>query len=470
MLERFFKLKENGTTVRTEIIAGITTFVTMAYIIFVNPNILSLTSMDKGAVFVATVLAAVIGTLVMGLVANVPYAQAPGMGLNAFFTFTVCFGMGFSWQQALGIVFICGIINILITVTQVRKMIIKSIPESLQYAISGGIGLFIAYIGVKQAHFLNFTVEVPNLVSPKVGEAITGAGVVAKDVIPAIVNFKDPVSQLALIGLAITVVLMLLRVKGSILIGIIATTMIGMLTGVTPELHMTAKDMVPPSLEPTLFKLDIFGLFTDPSRIPLVLTTILAFSLSDTFDTIGTFLGTGRKSGIFDNKDEKALFEGKGFSSRLDKALFADATATSVGALLGTSNTTTYVESAAGIGAGGKTGLTSVVTAVLFLATLFLAPIAGIVPSAATAPALIVVGILMMESVAKIKWGEFEEAVSAFFTVVIMPFTFSIANGVAAGFIFYVITKIAKGKAKEVHPIMYVVAALFVVNFVIGAL
>lgn len=464
-MEKFFKLKENGTNVRTEFIAGLTTFITMAYIIFVNPNILSATGMDKGAVFVATIIAAAIGTLVMGLYANVPFAQAPGMGLNAFFAFTVCMGMGYKWEQALGIVFICGLVNILITVTRVRKMIINAIPESLQYAISGGIGLFIAYIGVKSAHFLDFTSEAYNITAN-----IPNVKVVAKDVIPAIANFKDPVSQLAIIGLVIIVVLMLLKVKGAILIGIVATTIVGIPLGVTQPIDFSTASFMPPSIAPTFFKLDILGLFNDTSKLPQVLMVILAFSLADTFDTIGTFLGTGRKAGIMDEKDEKALHEGKGISTKLDRALIADATATSVGALLGTSNTTTYIESAAGISAGGRTGLTSVVTAALFILCLFISPLAGVVPAAATAPALIVVGILMMESIAKVKWSEFEDAVAAFFTAVVMPFTYSIANGVAVGFIFYVITKIAKGKANQVHPIMYIVTLLFVINFIIGAL
>ncbi|MFZ5986979.1 MAG: NCS2 family permease [Bacillota bacterium] len=462
-MERFFKLKEHGTSVRTEFIAGLTTFVTMAYIIFVNPAILGLTGMEKGAVFVATILAAVIGTLIMGLAANVPYAQAPGMGLNAFFTYTVCFSLGFPWQQALGIVFICGVINILITVTRVRKMLINAIPESLQYAISGGIGLFIAYIGIKQAHFLDFTAEPGNFIT------LPGGSVVARDVIPALVNFTDPVTQLALIGLVITVVLMLLDVRGSILLGIVSTTVIGLFMGITPWPDLSPQNFLPPSIGDTFFKLDIAGLFTDPSKIFLVLVTILAFSLSDTFDTIGTFLGTGRKTGIFDAKDEESLHKGRGFRSKLDRALFADATATSIGALLGTSNTTTYVESAAGISAGGKTGLTSVFTAAFFVLALFLSPFAGMVTAAATAPALIVVGVLMMESIAKVKWSEFEEAASAFFTAVIMPFTFSISHGVAAGFIFYVITKIIRGKAEQVHPILYIVTLLFIANFVFGA-
>ncbi len=342
-------------------------------------------------------------------------------------------------------VFICGIINIIITATQIRKMIIKAIPKSLQYAIGGGIGLFIAYIGFINAGFIEF-----------------GA-------VPALVNFTDVNAQLALIGLLIIAILMILKIKGSILIGIIITTLIGIPMGVT-NLNFAASQYNIADVSQTFFALDIGGLFADPGKIFLVLTTILAFSLSDTFDTIGTFIGTGRKSGIFDDKDEAELFQGKGFKSKMDKALFADATATSIGALLGTSNTTTYVESAAGIGVGGKTGLTSVFTAALFLIALVFAPVAGIVPGAATAPALIIVGILMMESFAKIAWGDFDEALPAFFTAVVMPFSYSISNGIAAGFIFYVILKMSKGKFKEVHPIMYIVSILFIANFIISAL
>jgi len=444
-LEKQFQLKENGTNVRTEFIAGVTTFFTMAYIIFVNPSILGETGMPAGGVYVATILAAVIATLIMGLFANVPYAQAPGMGLNAFFTYTVCFGMGFTWQQALAMVFICGIINIIITATQIRKMIIKAIPKTLQYAIGGGIGLFIAYIGFINAGFIEF------------GD------------VPALANFTDANAQLALIGLVITAALMILKVKGAILIGIVLTTIIGIPMGVT-SLDFSASQFNISDVSQTFLALDIGGLFADPEKIFLVLTTILAFSLSDTFDTIGTFIGTGRKSGIFDDKDEADLFQSKGFKSKMDKALFADATATSIGSLLGTSNTTTYVESAAGIEAGGRTGLTSVFTAVLFLIALVFAPVAGIVPGAATAPALIIVGILMMDSFGKIEWGNFDEALPAFFTAVVMPFSYSISNGIAAGFIFYVVSKMFKGKFKEVHPIMYIVTVLFIANFIISAI
>ncbi len=463
-LDSFFKLKENGTNVKTEVFAGLTTFLTMAYIIFVNPSILSQTGMDGGAVFVATILAATIGTFVMGLVANVPFAVAPGMGLNAFFTFTVVFGLGFTWQQALAMVFICGLINILITVTNIRKMIIDAIPVSLQYAISGGIGMFIAYIGVKEAHFLQFTAEEPNLIVP------LGKGGVFKDVIPAIVNFQDPIAQVALIGLVITIILMVLKVKSAILIGILATTIVALPFNVTSLPDLSTVSFKIPSLSPTFFQLDIAGLFADPGKIFIAITTIFAFSLTDTFDTIGTFLGTGRKAGIFDAKDEESLRSGKGFSSKLDKALFADSTATSIGALLGTSNTTTYVESAAGIGQGGKTGLTAVTVGILFLLSLFIAPIAGMVPAAATAPALILVGVLMADGLGKIEWDDITIAIPAFLTVALMPFTYSITTGVAGGFIFYCLAKIVTRKAKDVSMILYIVTGLFILSYVINAI
>lgn len=463
-MDRFFKLKENGTNVKTEVLAGTTTFLTMAYIIFVNPSMLAQTGMNEGAVFVATILAAAIGTFVMAFVANVPFAQAPGMGLNAFFTFTVVFGMGFTWEQALGMVFICGIVNIIITVTNIRKMIIKAIPESLQYAISGGIGLFIAYVGVKSAHFINFTADAVDKI-----EAI-GEGGLFGDVVPAIVDFKNPAAQLALIGLVITVVLMLMKVKSAILIGILATTIIGLFNGVTSVPDLSGLDFSIPSLKPTLFKLDIPGIFSNPEKTFVAITTIFAFFLTDTFDTIGTFLGTGRKSGIFDKADEESVEKGSGMSSKLEKALFADATATSIGALLGTSNTTTYVESAAGISQGGRTGLTSMVTGILFLLCLFIAPIAGMVPEAATAPALIVVGVLMAESLMKIDWTDISIAIPAFLTVSFMPFTYSITTGVAAGFIFYCIGKLVKKEGKDIHPILYIVTLLFIASYVLNAL
>lgn len=361
-------------------------------------------------------------------------------------------------------VFICGIINIIITTTKIRKMIIQAIPRSLQYAISGGIGLFIAFIGIKQAHFLTFTGEAANQIASSDGSTIFNS------VNLAMTDFTDKVALLALIGLVITIVLMLINFKGAILLGILLTTVIGIFMGVTEVPDFSQMSFGVPSIAPTFFKLDFAGLFSDPTKIFLVFTTVFAFSLSDTFDTIGTFLGTGRKAGIFDDNDEKLFESENNFSSKLERALFADATATSIGALFGTSNTTTYVESAAGIGQGGRTGLTSVTVAGLFLISLFFAPIMGMVPSAATAPALIVVGILMMESFKNIDWSDFEVAMPAFFVVTFMPFTGSISNGVAAGFIAYCIAKVVKKEAKEVHPIMYIVSGLFLLNFIISAL
>lgn len=484
-MEKFFKLKENGTKVSTEVIAGLTTFFAMAYILFVNPEILSKTGMPSQAVFLATIIASAIGTLVMGLFANVPYAQAPGMGLNAFFTFTVCSGLGFKWQQALAMVFICGIINILITVTKVRKLIIKSIPASLQNAISGGIGIFVAYIGIKNANFLQFTSDSGTLVSindtafsatgsyEKVYSVVTGGGIV-----PALVNFNNPSVLLALFGLILIVVLLVLKVRGAILISIIATTIVGIPFGIV---DLSSANVSFATLGSSFTDLGTtfgaaFGkdglqsLFSDGSKIPLVIMTIFAFSLSDTFDTIGTFIGTGRRSGIFSDADMKSLETDSGFKTKMDKALFADAIATSIGAVFGTSNTTTYVESTAGIGAGGRTGLTSVVTAILFLASVVLAPVVGVVPSAATAPALIAVGVMMMGSFKDIEWTDFEEAVPAFFAAVFMALCYSISYGIAGGFIFYCIVKTVRGKFKEIHPILLVSAILFIINFIVMAI
>jgi len=450
-MNNFFKLEENHTTVKTEIIAGITTFVTMAYIIFVNPQTLAQAGMDQGAVFVATILSAVIGTLIMAFVANVPFAQAAGMGLNTFFTYTVVIGNKLTWQQGLACVFICGIINILITATKLRTMIINAIPESLQNAIGAGIGLFIAFIGFINAGII------------QQGGAFIQIG-----------DLRQPGPLLAIIGLVITVILVAKNVTGAILIGILSTTVIGILGKVIFKIDfpvflpeswsLSSFVSAPPSLKPTFLQLDIPGLFSSSLGITSIIAIIVSFSFVDTFDTIGTFIGASAKTGMFDEKNDPPKGNGR-FSRKIDKALFADATATSIGALLGTSNVTTYVESSAGISAGGRTGLTSVVTAICFLLTLFLAPIVGIVPGQATAPALIVVGILMMSSVTKINFDEFEEAAPAFLTITLMPFTYSIADGIAAGFIFYVIVKLVKGKFKDVHPIMAVLAFLFVLKF-----
>ena len=462
-MNKLFKLKENGTTVSTEIMAGLTTFFAMSYIIVVNPGILAQSGMEWGAVFLATIISAIVGTLVMGLVANVPYAQAPGMGLNAFFVYTVCFGLGFSWKQALSMVFICGLLNILITVTKIRKYIIKAIPLSLQHAIGGGIGIFVAYIGFLNIDFVGFTGASVDLTSP--------TGVNTSGIVPELAKFSSPSLWVFLIGLVLTIVLLVLKVKGAILIGIAATTLVGIPFGVTTvgnTISFTEACAQLPSTFLAIFDSDgLVSLFTDMAKLPLVLITIFSFSISDTFDTIGTFIGTGRRSGIFSEEDEKAMETSVGFKSKMDKALFADATATSIGALFGTSNTTTFVESAAGIGAGGRTGLTSVVVAICFALSAFFASFVSAVPSAATAPALVVVGIMMMASFKEIDWNEFEEAVPAFFAGIFMALCYSISYGIAMGFIFYVIVKLCKGKAKEINPILWVCTAMFVLNFVL---
>lgn len=445
-----FKLKENGTNVSTEVIAGLTTFFAMAYIIAVNPNTLSQAGMEWGAVFLATIISAVIGTLIMGLVANVPYAQAPGMGLNAFFVYTVCFGFGFTWQQALSMVFICGIFNILITVTKIRKYIIKAIPRSLQHAISGGIGIFIAYIGLVDGGMIKF------------------------GVVPSLANLNTKPIWVFLFGLILICILLILKVKGAILIGIAVSTIISIPLGVasvaeTVSFVDACKSL--PSTFGVIFTSEGLGsLFNDSSKILIVLTTIFAFSLSDTFDTIGTFIGTGRRTGIFSEEDEKAMDDSSGFKSKMDKALFADATATSIGAIIGTSNTTTYVESAAGIAAGGRTGLTSVVVAVCFAISAFFASFVSAIPMAATAPALVIVGIMMMSSFKEIDWEDLAEAIPAFFAGVFMALCYSISYGIGAGFIFYCIVKIFKKQTKDISVILWICTAAFILNFVLQAI
>ena len=449
-MEHFFKLKENGTTVSTEITAGLTTFFTMAYIIIVNPTLLSQAGMEWGAVFLATIIASIIGTLIMGLVANVPYAQAPGMGMNAFFVYTVCFNLGFTWQQALSMVFICGLINLLITVTKLRKSIIGAIPPSLQNAIGGGIGVFVAYLGLLNVGMITF-----------------------ESGVPAIATLNEPVLWLFLFGLVLTIVLLVCNVKGAILIGIVVSAVVGIPMGVTTTSDTVSFSEACAAL-PTTF-LAIFtpegfpSLFADAARLPLAIITIFAFSISDTFDTIGTFIGTGRRAGIFSEEDEKAMENQPGFKSKMDRALFADATATSIGALFGTSNTTTFVESASGIGAGGRTGLTSVVVAICFAVSAFLASFVSAIPMAATAPALVVVGVMMLSAFKEINWEDFSEAVPAFFAGLFMALCYSISYGIAFGFISYCVVRICRREAGKVHPIIWAASILFILNFVLLA-
>lgn len=433
MLEKLFHLRKHGTNVKTEIMAGITTFIAMSYIIFVNAGMLAETGMNFTAVMVGTCLAAAIGTLLTAFMANVPFAQASGMGLNAFFTYTLCGQMGYTWQQSLAIVLLSGILFLLIAISPLRSKIIAAIPNSLKAAISVGIGLFITLIGLFNAGIIE----------------TTGAGLLG-------LNLGGSSQILAVIGLVIILGLMLLKVKGAMLFGIIATTAIGLLMGVAklPETVLLS-DI---SLAPVFFKFD-FNLLT-LGIIPL-LTTILSFTLVDMFDTIGTLVGT---AGNVDMLDEKGNLPGG------DRAIIADAIATCAGACLGTSTVTTYVESATGIEQGGRTGLTSLTTGLLFLLAIFLAPIAGIVPVAATAPALIVVGILMMGSVVKVDWKNLEVAIPAFLTIIMMPFAYSISDGIGFGFISYVLIKLVLRKWREVPLLMWILAGLFVAKYLVNFL
>lgn len=465
-MEKFFKLKENGTTASTEILAGLTTFFAMAYIVAVNPNVLGQAGMPWGAVFLATIIASIIGTLIMGLFANVPYALAPGVGLNAFFTFTVVKGLGFTWQQAMSMVFICGLINIIITATKLRKLIIQSIPPMLQHAISGGIGIFIAYIGLVDIGIIKFTPDKTSAAGANIGLA----------------RLDTSSLCLFLIGLFLCIVLTVIKLpgkwavvnKGAFIIAMLATTLIGIPMGVTTMSHsvnlMQAVHQLPQTFMVIFTPAGFPSLFAgNAARIPLALVTIFAFSLSDIFDTIGTFIGTGRQAGIFSQQDEDAMEKGTGFSSKMDKAMFADSTATAIGSLIGTSNTTTFVESAAGIAAGGRTGLTSVVVSLCFLVSAILSPVVSAIPTAATAPVLVLVGCMMMSSFGEIDWTDLSVAIPAFFSSIFMALSYSISYGIAAGFVTYCITKVVKREAREVHPIVWGVAFLFILDLTLQA-
>ncbi|MGV3353769.1 NCS2 family permease [Streptococcus orisratti] len=468
-MEKFFKLEKHGTDVRTEVTAGLTTFFAMSYILFVNPSMLAQTGMPAQGVFLATIIGAVVGTLMMAFYANLPYAQAPGMGLNAFFTYTVVFALGYTWQEALAMVFICGVISLIITVTKVRKMIIESIPATLKSAISAGIGIFLAYVGIKNAGFLKFSVDPGTYTVAGKGAAKGLASITANSsATPGLVAFNNPGVILALIGLLITIVFIIKGIRGGVILSIAATTVIGIFMGVV---DLGSVNWAATNLFASFGDLkSIFGvalgsqglgsLFADVSRIPGVLMAILAFSLTDIFDTIGTLIGTGEKVGIIattgDNHESKAL----------DKALYSDLIATTVGAVAGTSNVTTYVESATGIGAGGRTGLTALVVAVLFAISSFFSPLVSIVPTQATAPILIIVGVMMLSNLKNITWDDMAEAVPAFFTSIFMGFTYSITYGIAAGFLTYTVVKIVKGQAKDVHAILWILDILFILNFI----
>ena len=472
-LYKLFKLKENGTTVRTEILAGLTTFFAMSYILFVNPAMLSQTGMPAQGVFLATIIGAVAGTLMMAFYANLPYAQAPGMGLNAFFTFTVVFSLGYTWQEALGMVFICGIISLIITLTKIRKTIIESIPGSLRAAISAGIGVFLAYVGIKNAGLLKFSIDPGTYtVAGESVEKAQSAITANSSATPGLVAFNDPAVLVALVGLAITVFFVVKGIKGGVILSIFATTVVAISVGLV---NLSLIDLSQNNLGTAFKELgEIFGvaigpkglgaLFTDTARLPQTFMAILAFSLTDIFDTIGTLIGTGEKVGIVASSGENHE------SERLDKALYSDLIGTSIGAIAGTSNVTTYVESAAGIGAGGRTGLTALVVAICFAISSFFSPLLAIVPTVATAPILIVVGIMMLGSLKNIEWDDLTEAIPAFFTSIFMGFSYSITHGIAAGFIMYALVKTVKGQAKEVHTMIWILDALFILNFVSLAL
>lgn len=425
-LERFFKLSERGTNVRTELMAGFTTFMTMAYILVVNPLILKDAGMDFGAVFTATALSAVIATVIMALYANLPFALAPGMGLNAFFAYTVVLTMGYSWQMALTAVFIEGLIFIALTFLNVREAIVNCIPMNIKYAISVGIGLFIAFIGLKNAGII--------VDSPATFVTVGDIGA--------------PAALVALFGVLITGWMLAKDIKGALLIGIFASTILGAFNGVTNLAGFDASQLFQiPSLAPIAFKLDFSQVFSFEFA-----TVLLTFLFIDMFDTVGTLIGVSSKAGMLDDK---------GRLPAVNQALLADAVGTTCGALLGTSTVTTYVESAAGVAEGGRTGLTALTAAGFFAVSLLLAPVFLLVPGAATAPALIIVGLFMMSPVKNIDLEDFTEAIPAFFTIVMMPLTYSIAEGIVFGVVTYVILKGLSGRSKEVTFTTWVIAALF---------
>ncbi|WP_186275714.1 NCS2 family permease [Burkholderia gladioli] len=424
-IKRYFGFQEAGTDLRTELLAGVTTFLTMAYIIFVNPAILGDAGMPKESVFVATCLVAALASLIMGLYANYPVACAPGMGLNAYFAYAVVKGMGFTWEAALGAVFISGCLFLLVTLFRVREAIINGIPKTLRVAITAGIGLFLGIISLKTAG------------------VITGSPAT----LVTLGNLHQPTTILAIVGFFLIVTLDVLRVRGAILIGIVAVTVLSFFFGGN-QFHGIVS--MPPSIEPTLFKLDIKAALSTG-----VINVILVFFLVELFDATGTLMGVANRAGL--------LVEGK--MQRLNKALLADSTAIVAGSVLGTSSTTAYIESASGVQAGGRTGMTAVTVAVLFLACLFIAPLAGVVPAYATAPALLYVSCLMLRDMVDVSWDDATEAVPAALTALLMPFTYSIANGVAFGFIAYAGLKLLTGRAKEVKAIVWIIAIVFLFRY-----
>jgi AGZA family xanthine/uracil permease-like MFS transporter len=423
--EKLFKLKEAGSDVRTETVAGITTFLTMAYIIFVNPAILGDAGVPKEAVFVATCLAAALGTAVMALYANYPIGMAPGMGLNAYFAYAVVLGMGVPWQSALGAVFISGCLFVVVSLLGLRGLIVNGIPHALRTAITVGLGLFLALIALKSA----------GIVTANPATMVTAG------------DLHKPPALMAIFGFMLIVALDKLKVRGAILIGIVAVTLLSFVFG-DNKFHGVFS--APPSLDPTLLKLDIKGALSVG-----IVNVVLVFFLVELFDATGTLMGVANRAGL--------LVPGK--MERMNKALLADSAAIVAGSLLGTSSTTAYVESAAGVQAGGRTGLTALVVAVLFLACLFIAPLAGAVPAYATAPALLFVACLMLRDMADIDWNDTTESVPAGITAMLIPFTYSIAHGIAFGFITYAVLKLLTGRAREVKPIVWIIAAVFTFKY-----
>lgn len=453
-LEKIFHLKENKTDVKTEVIAGITTFMTMAYILAVNPSVLSACGMDSGAVFTATALAALIATLLMAAFSNYPFVLAPGMGLNAYFSYTVVLQMGYSWQTALAAVFIEGIVFILLSLTNVREAIFNAIPMNLKHAVSVGIGLFIAFIGLQNAHIVVDSATLVGVYSFK------------SSVENGLFNSEGITVVLALVGILVTGILVVKGVKGNILWGILITWGLGILCQflgiyqVNPEIGMYSllpdfsNGISVPSLAPTLMQMDFSGILSLDFFV-----VMFAFLFVDLFDTLGTLIGVASKADMLD-KDGKL--------PRICGALLSDAIGTSVGAMLGTSTTTTFVESASGVAEGGRTGLTAVVAAILFGLSLFLSPIFLAIPSFATAPALVVVGFLMLTSITKINFDDFTEAIPAYVAIIAMPFMYSISEGIAMGVISYVVINVVTGKMKEkkISPLMYVLAVLFIGKYI----
>ena len=458
MLEKVFKLSENKTDAKTEILAGITTFMTMAYILAVNPSILSATGMDSGAVFTATALAAFIGTLLMAIFANYPFALAPGMGLNAYFAYTVVLGMGYSWEYALTAVFAEGIIFILLSATNVREAIFNAIPQNLKAAVSVGIGLFIAFIGLQNAKIVIGGSTLLQLFSVDKYNEVNGVSASFNDVGITVL--------LAIIGIIVTGILVVKNIKGNILWGILITWLLGIICQFTglyvPNADLGFYSLLPnfsnglsiPSLSPIFCKLDFSGIFSLN-----FIVILFAFLFVDLFDTIGTLIGVSAKADMLDEN---------GKLPRIKGALMADAVATTVGAVIGTSTTTTFVESASGVSEGGRTGLTSVTTAILFGLSLFLSPIFLAIPSFATAPALVIVGLYMLTNVTNIDFNDMSEAIPCYVCIIAMPFCYSISEGISMGVITYVALNLITGKAKEkkVSILMYVLAVLFILKYV----